>query len=117
MLGANNEFVCALPCLRGGFNLREAREFLEASFMDEAEIVFTTLSSSARHAFTKIKRPFDIVLIDEAAQAAEITALQPLVYGCKHCVLVGDPQQLPATVFSSQVRGGKGDRGCSSRLA
>lgn len=87
-----------------GRDLREAREALEASFMDEAEMVFTTLSSASRHAFSKVKRAFDLVLIDEAAQAAEVAALQPLVYGCCHAVLVGDPQQLPATLFSPQVR-------------
>lgn len=34
------------------------------------------------------------VLIDEAAQAAEVSALQPLVYGASDVVLVGDPQQV-----------------------
>jgi hypothetical protein len=34
------------------------------------------------------------VLIDEAAQAAEVAGLQPLVYGASNVVLVGDPQQV-----------------------
>lgn len=46
-------------------------------------MVFTTLSSSARDVFTRVQRPFELVLIDEAAQAAEIAALQPLVHGAK----------------------------------
>jgi hypothetical protein len=29
----------------------------------------------------RLSRPFDAVLIDEACQAAEVSALQPLVYG------------------------------------
>ncbi len=37
------------------------------------------------------------------AQAAEVSGLQPLVYGAVGAVLVGDPQQLPATVFSAAV--------------
>lgn len=49
----------------------------------QAEMVFTTLSSSAREVFNRLQRPFELVLIDEAAQAAEIAALQPLVHGAK----------------------------------
>jgi hypothetical protein len=54
-----------------------------ATVLLQAEMVFTTLSSSARDVFSKLVRPFELVLIDEAAQAAEIAALQPLVYGAK----------------------------------
>lgn len=49
----------------------------------QAEMVFTTLSSSARDVFSRLVTPFELVLVDEAAQAAEIAALQPLVYGAK----------------------------------
>ena len=40
------------------------------------------------------------MVIDEAAQAVELSTLIPLRYGCKQCVLVGDPKQLPATIMS-----------------
>jgi len=49
----------------------------------QAEMVFTTLSSSARDILGRLARPFELVLIDEAAQAAEVAALQPLVYGAQ----------------------------------
>ena len=75
----------------------KAKENLEHSFLREAEIVFTTLSSSSRFEFEKLKLKFQVVLVDEAGQANELETLQPLQYGAKHCVLVGDPQQLPAT--------------------
>ena len=45
-------------------------------------------------------RPFHVVVVDEAAQAIEPSTLIPLQTGATTCVLVGDPQQLPATVFS-----------------
>ncbi|KAF5748639.1 P-loop containing nucleoside triphosphate hydrolases superfamily protein isoform 3 [Tripterygium wilfordii] len=87
---------------RGGssFNLEEARANLEASFANEAEIVFTTLSSSGRKLFSRLTHGFDMVVIDEAAQASEVGILPPLSLGAARCVLVGDPQQLPATVIS-----------------
>eukprot|EP00798_Chlamydomonas_sp_ICE-L_P025627 gene25627-11284_t len=61
-------------------------------------MVFATLSSTGRQIFQRLTRGFDMVLIDEACQASEIAVLQPLV------VLVGDPQQLPATIFSSVTK-------------
>ncbi|KAG4201260.1 hypothetical protein ERO13_A05G267700v2 [Gossypium hirsutum] len=82
------------------FNLEEARANLEASFANEAEIVFTTVSSSGRKLFSRLSHGFDMVVIDEAAQASEVAVLPPLSLGAARCVLVGDPQQLPATVIS-----------------
>ncbi|XP_042514271.1 probable helicase senataxin [Macadamia integrifolia] len=82
------------------FNLEEARGHLEASFANEAEIVFTTVSSSGRKLFSRLTHGFDMVVIDEAAQASEVAVLPPLSLGAARCVLVGDPQQLPATVIS-----------------
>ncbi|KAL4336680.1 hypothetical protein AHAS_Ahas12G0034400 [Arachis hypogaea] len=78
----------------------EARASLEASFANEAEIVFTTVSSSGRKLFSRLSHGFDMVVIDEAAQASEVGVLPPLSLGAARCVLVGDPQQLPATVIS-----------------
>jgi len=43
------------------------------------------------------------MVIDEAAQAIELSSLIPLKYGCSKCVMVGDPQQLPPTVISQDV--------------
>ncbi|XP_048498755.1 uncharacterized protein LOC104891497 isoform X2 [Beta vulgaris subsp. vulgaris] len=82
------------------FNLEEARASLETSFANEAEVVFTTLSSSGRKLFSRLTHGFDMVVIDEAAQASEVGILPPLALGAARCVLVGDPQQLPATVIS-----------------
>ncbi|KAL2610776.1 hypothetical protein R1flu_022468 [Riccia fluitans] len=86
--------------LGSGFSYDDARQKLEASFANEAEIVFTTVSSSGRRIFTKLAHGFDMVVIDEAAQASEVAVLPPLSLRAARCVLVGDPQQLPATVIS-----------------
>ncbi|KAI7747676.1 hypothetical protein M8C21_029014 [Ambrosia artemisiifolia] len=76
------------------------RDAIRASIMDESAIVFSTLSFSGSSLFTKLNRNFDIVVIDEAAQAVEPATLVPLASGCKQVFLVGDPVQLPATVIS-----------------
>ena len=46
---------------------------------------------------------FSTVIIDEACQAVELSTLIPLRYGCRKCILVGDPQQLPPTILSKQA--------------
>ncbi|CAN4110627.1 unnamed protein product [Withania somnifera] len=76
------------------------KDSIRASILDEAVIVFSTLSFSASPVFTKLNRGFDVVIIDEAAQAVEPSILLPLSNGCKQVFLVGDPVQLPATVIS-----------------
>ncbi|KAK2992800.1 hypothetical protein RJ640_009097 [Escallonia rubra] len=84
------------------------RDSVRASIMDEAVIVFSTLSFSGSALFSKVNRTFDVVIIDEAAQAVgsfslfivEPATLVPLANGCKQVFLVGDPVQLPATVIS-----------------
>ncbi|PIA52215.1 hypothetical protein AQUCO_01000234v1 [Aquilegia coerulea] len=84
------------------FNLEEARANLEASFDDEAEIVFiTTVSSSGRKLFSPLTHDFDMVVIDEAAQTSEVGVLPSLALGPAPYVLVGDPQQLPPTAISN----------------
>ncbi|KAE8666823.1 alcohol dehydrogenase-like 7 [Hibiscus syriacus] len=82
------------------FNLEEARANLEASFANEAVIVFTTVSSCGRKLFSRLTHGFDMVVIDEAAQASEVAVLPSLSLRAARCVLVGDPQQLPATIIS-----------------
>ncbi|CAA0826618.1 Probable helicase MAGATAMA 3 [Striga hermonthica] len=76
------------------------RDSIRTSILDEAVIVFSTLSFSGSSLFNKLNRTFDVVIIDEAAQAVEPATLVPLANGCKQVFLVGDPVQLPATVIS-----------------
>ena len=47
---------------------------------------------------------FDAVIVDEAAQATEPSSLIPLKYNPRNVILVGDPAQLPATVFSKVAK-------------
>eukprot|EP00897_Mesotaenium_endlicherianum_P008326 jgi/Mesen1/7521/ME000039S06742 len=54
--------------------------------------------------FSRLTHGFDMVVIDEAAQASEVAVLAPLSLRAARCVLVGDPQQLPATVISRMAQ-------------
>lgn len=56
------------------------------------------------------------LVIDEAAQSAEPSTLVALQLGSSHAILVGDPQQLPATIFSVSGRCTKYDRSLFQRL-
>ncbi|PKA53953.1 putative helicase MAGATAMA 3 [Apostasia shenzhenica] len=73
---------------------------IRASILDESTIVFSTLSFSGSSVLSQLNHIFDVVIIDEAAQAVEPATLVPLAHGCKQVFLVGDPVQLPATVIS-----------------
>jgi senataxin len=53
--------------------------------------------------FQNLNIEFETVIIDEAAQCVEASALIPLKYGCAKCILVGDPKQLPPTVLSKEA--------------
>ncbi|XP_038881790.1 probable helicase MAGATAMA 3 isoform X2 [Benincasa hispida] len=77
---------------------------IRSAILDESVIVFSTLSFSGSSLFSKWNRGFDVVIIDEAAQAVELATLVPLANGCKQVFLVGDPEQLPATVISTTAK-------------
>ncbi|ORZ14789.1 AAA domain-domain-containing protein [Absidia repens] len=66
----------------------------------DCDIVCATLSGSGHHLLSEMGLIFDTVIVDEAAQAVEVSSLIPLKYDCKRCILVGDPNQLPPTVIS-----------------
>ncbi|KAL7104158.1 hypothetical protein ACP275_08G226700 [Erythranthe tilingii] len=63
-------------------------------------LIFCTVSTSAK-LHTEEMAPFEMVIIDEAAQLKECESSIPLqLPGLRHAVLVGDEKQLPAMVTS-----------------
>jgi hypothetical protein len=91
---------------RGHTDFKKQTE-IETNMLEDAEIVFVTLGG-AGSASIQNTRKFEVVVVDEAAQATEAAALSALHLGSSHVVLCGDPHQLPATVYSpkaKQVRG------------
>ncbi|CAG8951349.1 hypothetical protein HYFRA_00008099 [Hymenoscyphus fraxineus] len=80
------------------------RRRYQQEILDGAHVVCATLSGSGHDMFRNINVEFETVIIDEAAQCIELSALIPLKYGCSKCILVGDPEQLPPTVLSRSAQ-------------
>ncbi|CAA3014575.1 Hypothetical predicted protein [Olea europaea subsp. europaea] len=68
--------------------------------LQHACLIFCTASSSAKMQRGEMK-PFELLVIDEAAQLKECESAIPLhLPGLRHAILVGDEKQLPAFVQS-----------------
>ncbi|OCK89265.1 tRNA-splicing endonuclease-like protein [Cenococcum geophilum 1.58] len=76
------------------------RRRAQQQILNDAHVICATLSGSGHEMFQSLNIEFETVVVDEAAQCVEMSALIPLKYGCAKCILVGDPKQLPPTVFS-----------------
>ncbi|KAK9470014.1 SEN1 N terminal-domain-containing protein [Dipodascopsis tothii] len=76
------------------------RRKIQTRILTSAEVICATLSGSGHELMTNLSLTFGSVVIDEAAQCIELSALIPLKYGCTKCIMVGDPNQLPPTVLS-----------------
>ncbi|OTA93398.1 hypothetical protein M434DRAFT_73253 [Hypoxylon sp. CO27-5] len=79
------------------------RRQIQQEILDSAQVLCATLSGSGHEMFKNLQVEFETVIIDEAAQCVELSALIPLKYGCSKCILVGDPKQLPPTVLSQSA--------------
>lgn len=79
------------------------RRRAQQAVLNDAHIICATLSGSGNEMFQGLSIEFETVIVDEAAQCVEMSALIPLKYGCAKCILVGDPKQLPPTVFSKEA--------------
>ena len=80
-----------------------SRRKMQQEILDGAHVICATLSGSGHEMFQNLNIEFETVIIDEAAQSIELSALIPLKYGCAKCIMVGDPKQLPPTVLSREA--------------
>ncbi len=85
-------------------DMNQARRKAQFEVLQDAQVICTTLSGAGHSTLQDAQLDFDVIIIDEAAQAIELSTLVPLKFTCKRCILVGDPNQLPPTVMSGQVR-------------
>ena len=77
------------------------RKKLQNEILEKAKIVCTTLSMSASEMFNNfVPEDFEYLIVDEACQSVEHNNLIPFCHDPRKVILVGDHQQLPATVFS-----------------
>ena len=82
---------------------------LKKHYLYDADVVCATLSGAGSQVLVELvmQMPdfrFDAVIVDEACQAVEPSALIPFKYNPRTVVLVGDPMQLPAVVFSQAAK-------------
>jgi senataxin len=68
-------------------HLEGARRAARDTILNEADIICATLSGAGQESLAPYT--FETVIIDEAAQAIEMSCLIPLKYGCKRCIMVG----------------------------
>lgn len=92
------------------------RKRVQQSILDEAHVICATLSGSGHDMFQSLNIEFETVVVDEAAQCVEMSALIPLKYGAAKVILVGDPRQLPPTVFSKAGAANKYDQSLFVRM-
>lgn len=88
----------------------------QMQILTESQVICSTLSGSAHSVLASLQMTFETVIIDEAAQSVELSALIPLKYGCRHCIMVGDPNQLPPTVISQVAQGLKYEKSLFVRM-
>ena len=85
-------------------DLRDAADCIERFILQRAQVVFSTLVSAGRKNFYKAVPHFDTVIVDEASQALVPATFIPFKFRPKLYLLVGDPQQLPATVQADHLK-------------
>ncbi|RLN80507.1 hypothetical protein BBJ28_00010096, partial [Nothophytophthora sp. Chile5] len=93
------------------------RAKMTEAILSKASIIACTLSKAGGGDFSELKRGFDALIIDEAAQAVELSTLVPIRERVARVVLVGDPKQLPATVKSVVAANARYDRSLFERIA
>ena len=83
-------------------------------FLHEPRVIFCTVSVGGRASFDTIT--FSAVVIDEAGMVPEAESMIVLRDSVQRVVLVGDPKQLTATVFSEANRAANYGRSLMARL-
>ncbi|KYQ90443.1 putative splicing endonuclease [Tieghemostelium lacteum] len=81
-------------------SVENSKRNMVTNLLKKAQIILSTLSSSGHDTINNCIKKFDLVIIDEAAQAVELSNLIPLKHDVQKCILVGDPNQLPPTTIS-----------------
>ncbi|KAF9220939.1 hypothetical protein BS17DRAFT_786249 [Gyrodon lividus] len=81
--------------------LDAVRRRFRMEVLQEADVICATLAGAGHESIEQLE--FEMIIIDEAAQAIELSSLIPLKFRTPKCIMVGDPQQLPPTVLSQEA--------------
>lgn len=97
-------------------DIKATRKNYEYDLLSKTRILCTTLNSSGSERIKKMRISFDYLIIDEACQCVEPSALIPLCHQVKKLIMVGDHMQLPATVFCDKAAKTRYNRSLFERL-
>nr|XP_005494890.2 DNA-binding protein SMUBP-2 [Zonotrichia albicollis] len=100
--GERSHFLGEIKTLRK--ELKEREEAAMAAALSQASIVLATNTGASSDGPLKLlpETHFDLVVIDECAQALEASCWIPLLKAPK-CILAGDHKQLPPTIISHRA--------------
>ncbi|NXP22088.1 SMBP2 protein, partial [Scytalopus superciliaris] len=100
--GERSHFLGEMKTLRK--ELKEREEAAMASALSQASVVLATNTGASSDGPLKLlpENHFDLVVIDECAQALEASCWIPLLRAPK-CILAGDHKQLPPTIISHRA--------------
>ncbi|KAM1197365.1 hypothetical protein ACFX2I_008967 [Malus domestica] len=79
---------------------RKRQQLAVTDVIKNADVILTTLTGASSRKLDNTS--FDLVIIDEAAQALEIACWMALLKGSR-CILAGDHLQLPPTIQSAEA--------------
>ncbi|NWW31686.1 SMBP2 protein, partial [Panurus biarmicus] len=100
--GERSHFLGEMKTLRK--ELKEREEAAMAAALSQASVVLATNTGASSDGPLKLlpETHFDLVVIDECAQALEASCWIPLLKAPK-CILAGDHKQLPPTIISHRA--------------
>ncbi|KAI9555294.1 hypothetical protein GHT06_017809 [Daphnia sinensis] len=104
------------------FNSERMRCSFKKDVISGSQVIFSTLNScrsrDMENLFVQNRSgtAFLCCIIDEASQCTEPESLTPLVFGVSKLVLIGDPDQLPATVTSQYAARNRFDQSLFNRF-
>ncbi|NWS72502.1 SMBP2 protein, partial [Crotophaga sulcirostris] len=100
--GERSHFLSEIKALRK--ELRQREETAMAAALTHASVILATNTGASPDGPLKLlpENHFDLVVIDECAQALEASCWIPLLRAPK-CVLAGDHKQLPPTIISHKA--------------
>ncbi|NWS48454.1 SMBP2 protein, partial [Probosciger aterrimus] len=100
--GERSHFLTEIKTLRK--ELKEREETAMAAALSHASVVLATNTGASSEGPLKLlpDNHFDLVVIDECAQALEASCWIPLLKAPK-CILAGDHKQLPPTIISHRA--------------
>ncbi|XP_075611770.1 DNA-binding protein SMUBP-2 [Balearica regulorum gibbericeps] len=100
--GERSHFLSEIKALRK--ELKEREETAMAAALTHASVILATNTGASSDGPLKLlpENHFDLVVIDECAQALEASCWIPLLKARK-CILAGDHKQLPPTIISHKA--------------